>query len=490
LARTTKFEYKGDKVKARNLIGLAKLQLEKLRNLMSFAGLKQYGISLHDKSGAYILAASVFGMEAVEVYVPPMSKIGKIKKTIRKLIEEKIKWIPLYVPINLRSDVGDAEGRKTTLSVTGKYYKQSKYTEPTFEAITVNIGNAGVYSITDDLRITLLDDLSKFVSTSYFTQCSWSTPDLEYIDYPGGGGTPPCYHWVSTLSGGTEGWFESHYGYFILGNGDLWSTEPAVYWRRKSDSIATGSTEYRWYTWSTDPFDPDIRNQSPSALGLELTTTYDSWHLTYALPQDEVYKEWDWTYSQMRNYGLTHSWYKDDNNYGFILRRSEETSHNSDTTYKIERRFYLKREGESEDVLLSTATGWGSDIGSPAGSMASLIVAKCYEKDEVLNADDVPEENDVILISYFLVNPIRTSYDILPSPDNVPRTAAVYMLWSDSGFASSSFVTDEDGIWILKVFSGVTINTQGECLVGVLNDEDKRIHYIDIESEEEVVNVN
>jgi hypothetical protein len=86
MARTTTYIFAGDEVKSRSLVGLANIQLEKLRNQMKFANLQQYSLSLIDKSGFVIVVSSVFGFEVANVFCP---------SSIKQKVIDKIKSISL-----------------------------------------------------------------------------------------------------------------------------------------------------------------------------------------------------------------------------------------------------------------------------------------------------------------------------------------------------------------------------------------------------------
>lgn len=81
MAKTSKFYFSGNETKARKLTGLAKIQLNKLRAFMERGNLKQYEMVLRDENGTVISASSVFGTEAVNVYVPPADiKAGYVRR--------------------------------------------------------------------------------------------------------------------------------------------------------------------------------------------------------------------------------------------------------------------------------------------------------------------------------------------------------------------------------------------------------------------------
>ena len=63
----------GNKEEAEKLRGFALSQLRILRNTMEFQGLKQYTRIVRFSDGSYIRAFSVFGLNTVTIFVPPVS---------------------------------------------------------------------------------------------------------------------------------------------------------------------------------------------------------------------------------------------------------------------------------------------------------------------------------------------------------------------------------------------------------------------------------
>ncbi len=98
--RTTTVLFKGDEKRGRELQGMVRVQLEKLRSLMSFAKLDQYTISTYNREGAYIKASSCFGTETVTVYVPPKKPVNPEEEIKKQLMRRKLKmkWELAYVP--------------------------------------------------------------------------------------------------------------------------------------------------------------------------------------------------------------------------------------------------------------------------------------------------------------------------------------------------------------------------------------------------------
>lgn len=65
----------GNKVLAKRLKGLAKLQLYILHNLMKFNNLKQYSRLLKSADGSWLKVSSVFGIDNITIYVPETATI-------------------------------------------------------------------------------------------------------------------------------------------------------------------------------------------------------------------------------------------------------------------------------------------------------------------------------------------------------------------------------------------------------------------------------
>jgi hypothetical protein len=103
LAKTTSYVYKGDEEAARKLLGLANLQLMKLRNLMAFNNLEQYALTVYNKVGAYIKVSSIFGNEVAEVFYPKIKGVPEEVLKRKRIMRMKIAqdWTILYAPTPL-----------------------------------------------------------------------------------------------------------------------------------------------------------------------------------------------------------------------------------------------------------------------------------------------------------------------------------------------------------------------------------------------------
>lgn len=101
LAKTTSYVYKGDEEAARKLLGLANLQLMKLRNLMAFNNLEQYALTVYNKVGAYIKVSSIFGNEVAEVFYPKIKGVPEEVLKRKRIMRMKVAqdWTILYAPI-------------------------------------------------------------------------------------------------------------------------------------------------------------------------------------------------------------------------------------------------------------------------------------------------------------------------------------------------------------------------------------------------------
>jgi hypothetical protein len=161
LAKTTNYVYKGDQEAARKLLGLANLQLMKLRNLMAFNNLEQYSLTVYNKVGAYIKVSSIFGMEIAEVYYPKLKgvpeEVIKRKHILRmKTIQD---WTLLYAPAPL-PDPQDWDGwfdsGKTNLVVDNFLstfslipWGQEVWGDFTVRGDVTPISSGGTYNVTD-----------------------------------------------------------------------------------------------------------------------------------------------------------------------------------------------------------------------------------------------------------------------------------------------------------------------------------------------------
>ena len=122
LAKTTSYVYKGDEEAARKLLGLANLQLMKLRNLMAFNNLDQYALTVYNKVGAYIKVSSIFGNEVAEVFYPKIKGVPEEVLKRKRIMRMKIAqdWTLLYAPVpapDAQDWGGWLESGKTDLTV-------------------------------------------------------------------------------------------------------------------------------------------------------------------------------------------------------------------------------------------------------------------------------------------------------------------------------------------------------------------------------------
>ena len=160
LAKTTSYVYKGDEEAARKLLGLANLQLMKLRNLMAFNNLEQYALTVYNKVGAYIKVSSIFGNEVAEVFYPKIKGVPEEVLKRKRIMRMKIAqdWTLLYAPVpapDAQDWGGWLESGKTDLTVDNflNTFGLIGFGWPIWgDFVTTNISTtnlAGTYSVED-----------------------------------------------------------------------------------------------------------------------------------------------------------------------------------------------------------------------------------------------------------------------------------------------------------------------------------------------------
>ena len=108
MASVVIYKYLGDKWNAKGLKHFGFAQLEILRNAMRFQGLKQNRRVVEFSSGINVTCTSVFGIDTVNIYVPPLLPV--LKKDV--IVVEEFCWCTTYFTEGEIVEVMDSTSEK------------------------------------------------------------------------------------------------------------------------------------------------------------------------------------------------------------------------------------------------------------------------------------------------------------------------------------------------------------------------------------------